>query len=89
MANPVFVDCPADTWQLVASNVTAGQVKKADNTPGQYLETYRTTGGAAPTEISEGIPCFVSRYSEPISASAGIDVYIMARGKDGRVRVDA
>ena len=88
MANPVIISLDADTWTKVASNVTGGQVKKLDTRPNLYLETYRTSGDPAPTDLSEGVPCFVGRYSEEISASAGIDVYIMAVGQNGRVRVD-
>ena len=88
MANPVEVQCLAGAWTLVASNVTAGQIKRLDKRPGAYLETYRMTGGAAPTEQREGVPCFAGTDSVAIEASAGIDVYIMAVGSDGWVRVD-
>lgn len=88
MANPVMVTCPADTWQKVAINVTAGQVKKKGKSPNIYLETYRMTNDDAPTSKDEGIPIFIGTNSEPISSSAGIDVYIMALNADGKVRVD-
>ena len=88
MANPVFVDCLDGVWTLVAENVTAGQVKRADKKPGAYLETYRMHNGAVPTSQIDGVPCFHNSDSELISATAGIDVYIMAVGNDGKVRVD-
>jgi hypothetical protein len=88
MANPVFVNCPANTWMRVASNVTTGQVWKSDKSPNLYLQTYRMTGNAAPVNQSEGVPCFHSNVFEEISSSAEIDVYIYAVGVDGRVRVD-
>ncbi len=88
MANPVIVNLTQDVWTKVATNVTAGKVCKIDKTPGMYLETYRMTGNAAPVNISEGVPCFANSNSEIIEASSGIDVYIMARGNDGSVRVD-
>lgn len=88
MANPVIITLDADTWTKIASNVTAGQVKKLDTRPNMYLETYRTTGDPAPTDLSEGVPCFVGRYNEEISSAAGIDVYMMAVGHNGKVRVD-
>ena len=88
MANPVSIECLANIWTLVASNVTAGQVKRLDKRPGAYLETYRMTGGAAPTEQREGVPCFAGTDSAVIEAANAIDVYIMAVGSDGWVRVD-
>ena len=88
MANPVIVDCPEGEWTSVATNVTTGQIKKIGKKPNLYLETYRMTGNAAPTSQTEGAPAFQISDSEQISATAGIDVYIMAVGADGRVRVD-
>lgn len=88
MANPVTVKCKKGIWKLVAENVVSGQVKKSDRLPNLYLETYRTHSGAAPTKQNEGIPIFLNGNSEIISASSGIDVYIMAVDQDGRVRVD-
>lgn len=87
MANPVTVDCPQDTWTIVAQNVTAGQIKMLTKGP-VYLETYRMTGEDAPTESSEGVAIFLDTYAEVISASAAIDVYVMARGSAGKVRAD-
>jgi hypothetical protein len=87
MADPVFVDCTADTWVLVASNVITGQIWKMLNTPSLYRQTYRMTGGAAPTDSAEGVPVLIGGR-DTISATAAIDVYIMAVDADGRVRVD-
>ena len=88
MANPIQISLDADTWTLVASNVTEGRVKKLDNRPNMYLETYRMHEDAPPVDLSEGVPCFTGTYRENIEAAAGIDVYIMAVGHDGKVRVD-
>jgi hypothetical protein len=88
MANPVIVPCPAGDWTKVATNVTTGQIKKLKTDPNKYLETYRTSGDPVPTEATEGVPIFIESYSETISASAGIDVYIMAVGANGSVRAD-
>ena len=88
MANPVSVSCPQDVWALVAESVTAGNIKKLNNKPIKYLETYRMTGGAAPTDKLEGAEMFVNGVSESISASAAIDVYVMAIGNDGTIRAD-
>jgi hypothetical protein len=88
MANPVIVSCPSGEWTKVATNVTAGQIKKLKTDPNKYLETYRTSGDPVPTETLEGVPIFLENFSETISASAGIDIYIMAVGANGSVRVD-
>lgn len=89
MADPVFVDCPADQWTLVATNVTTGQIWRA-KVGVSYLHTYRTTGGVAPTDRAEGAPIF--RDTEPdveiISSSFAIDVYVYPISDSGRVRVD-
>ena len=89
MANPVIIECPAGVWTLVASNVTAGRIKMASTAPNAYLETYRMTGNPAPTDQSEGVPAFpFDGATADIEAAAAIDVYIMAVGKDGKVRAD-
>lgn len=89
MADPVIVPCPADVWTKVATNVTAGQVHIKDTRPGDYLQTYRMTGGAAP---DAGDPSEGAKITGPfalIEATAGIDVYIMPLGAAGSVRVDS
>jgi hypothetical protein len=86
MPNPKIVSCPENTWTLVAENVTTGYVKTKIKHPNIYLETYRLTGGTPPTDQSEGIP--FDKIAE-ISSSVAIDVYIMAVGSNGSVRVDA
>ena len=89
MANPVIIECPAGVWTLVALNTTAGRIKMASTAPNVYLETYRMTGGTAPTDQSEGVPAFPDDgVTAEISAAAPIDVYIMAVGKDGKIRAD-
>lgn len=88
MANPVIKNCNANEWTKVATNVTIGQINRLDKKPNLYLQTYRMAGADAPTEQTEGVPLFVQSDSEEISSSAGIDVYIMAVGDNGEVRVD-
>jgi len=89
MANPVTIDCPAGVWTRVAQNVTAGRIKMASTAPNLYLEIYRMTGDPAPTNQSEGIPAFPDDgVSSNITSTNPIDVYIMAVGKDGKVRAD-
>ena len=85
MADPVIVPCPAGAWTKVTTNVTAGIVHILKTDPDKYLQTYRDTGGAAPTDLSEAVP-----FDTPlqISAAAGIDVYVQPIGAAGSVRVD-
>ena len=84
MANPIIVECPADTWTKVASAVNTGVVHIKDRTPGKYLHTYRTADDPAPVNLDDAIPF------EPlavISSSFPIDVYILPVDKDGEVLV--
>ena len=86
MSDPVIVAItPADAWQKVATNVTAGFVWVKDSRAG-YLQTYRVTGAAAPTLESEGVSLLAPGL--PIEASSGIDVDVMATRHVGSVRVD-
>lgn len=86
MADPAITALVADTWTKVATNVTGGLIHILDNTPKAYIHTYRDTGGLAPTTTVEAVG--FTGVTEEISASAGIDVYIMAVGAAGSVRVD-
>lgn len=86
MANPAVVACTKDAWTKVATNVTAGQVHILSKAPSQYAHTYRLTGEAAPTTLTEAV--VMSQTSLPISAAAAIDVYVYAYGAAGSVRVD-
>ncbi len=91
MADPTTVACPISAWTKVATSVASGQVHKliTVGSGGEsivYLQTYRTTGGAAPTLITEGVP--LEDLCTPIQASFDIDVYIWCMGAAGSVRVD-
>lgn len=86
MADPVIVPCAADVWTKVATDVTTGIIHLKSSEPGAYLQTYRDTGGGAPTDPAEGVQ--IPGPSIPIQATAGIDVYIMPLNKAGSVRVD-
>lgn len=85
MADPVVVPCPADAWTKVATNVQTGVVHVTAVKPNVYLQTYRETGEAAPTNKADAVP-----FTTPltISASTGIDVYVQPVGAAGSVRVD-
>ena len=88
MANPVAVICPADTWKKVATNVTIGSIKKLSKKPALYIATYKTTGAAAPSSKLAGNKIFMQDDEESISSSSAIDVYVMAIGRAGKIRVD-
>jgi hypothetical protein len=88
MANPVFINLPANTWTIVATNVVTGVIRRADPSP-KYLHTYRDTGGTAPTDRAEGLPVFIENPDfETINSNTAIDVYLYPVSKAGRVRVD-
>jgi hypothetical protein len=85
MPDPVIVPCPKGEWTKIATNVTQGNVHLID-TRATYLQTYRETGEAAPTEVVEGVS--IPRPGAPIAAVSGIDVYIWCERAAGSVRVD-
>ena len=85
MANPVLIDCPEGQWTKVATNVTAGYIHVVSEAPEKYTQTYRDTGGVAPTTLDEAVPF---KNDLTISAGAGIDVYVWPIGKAGKVRAD-
>ena len=89
MADPVFVDCTANSWTLAAAGVTVGKLWRAKTGPA-YLHTYRDAGGPAPTDRGEGMPIFTDTEPnfELIQSNVSIDVYIYAVNSGGRVRVD-
>ena len=88
MPNPVTINLTANTWELVATDVTGGYAKKLSNNPAKYVETYRLTGQPAPTDRTEGAEMFVNTNKDKIESPVGIDCYIMAIGADGKVRMD-
>ena len=87
MANPTIVNCAADTWVKVATNVTNGQIHVKDTSP-RYLSTYRVTGDPAPTDDADSVQLFASTPYSYISSTVAIDVYVKAIGEAGKVRVD-
>lgn len=88
MANPVFVTCDKNVWIKVATDVQTGLVHKVSGAPNGYLQAYRDTAGPAPTLETQGVVAFENSGTEAILATAGIDVYIYAQAKAGKVRVD-
>jgi len=86
MADPILVACAKDAWTKVATNVTAGQIWKQTANVRVYLQTYRATGGAAPTDKTKAQP--IAGQSILIDSPTGIDVYIQPVGEAADVRVD-
>lgn len=93
MANPVFVDCTKNSWELVAEDVKQGVINIVRDDIA-YLQTYKLTGEAAPTAKSDGVRVYdpenanLKDYQIIISATANIDVYLWAENHDGRIRAD-
>jgi len=89
MSNPAITYITKNKWNKVATNVTKGTIHRISETPSMYLQSYRETGGAAPTSFTEAVPMF-SKYpnEEEISATSAIDVYVSCRRRNGIVRVD-
>lgn len=93
MANPLVVNCAADAWTKVATNVTTGMIWTIGGGPGRYYFTQRDTGDPAPTDLTDAIGFDTmddegSNPGMPIQNSTGIDVYIWPTSEAGRVRVD-
>lgn len=89
MADPAIVPCAADVWTKVATNVSgnpAGFIHVKTQKGVSIEQTYRDTGGAAPTDLSTAIK-FVKPTME-INSSVGIDVYLYPHGKAITVRMD-
>lgn len=86
MANPVIVTCPKNRWKRVASDIYFGNIKKL--THDNFIETYRMHGDPAPTTAEEGFRIFLLKDSEFVFSWDAIDVYMMAVGAVGKVRVD-
>jgi hypothetical protein len=53
MANPVFVECPANTWVKVATAVTSGNIHAIQTvfSGPRYLQTYRVPGSKEVWEL--------------------------------------
>lgn len=91
MADPAVTSLTENTWTKVATAVASGYVHilrtvGTDGTLLRYLQTYRATGGTAPTTLTEAVPLMA--VSNPIQSSFDIDVYLIVLGGDGSVRVD-
>lgn len=92
MGTPTFIDLPADTWTLIATNISVGQVHLIDTAANVIRSTYvQPTGGAAPADDQTlGVPAFQAGTTESMEANSGtgMDVYLRPEGVASRVRVD-
>jgi len=71
MADPVLIACPADVWTKVATNVTTGLINIFKKTNTRYYQTYRDTGGGAPSNtpnpqeaLFEGVPIITTKSNQ-------------------------
>ena len=91
MADPEIIPCPFGVWTKVATAVQSGVIHLQEGVEQKWYQTYRETGGSAPSDLTEIIPFGIdseSRLTEEINANTPIDVYIRPSKKDGLVRVD-
>jgi hypothetical protein len=86
MSNPVDVPLAANTWVLVAENVTTGNIYKTKNVR-SYIFTTRETGDPAPTDNTKSARAFRGADRCEISSLTAIDVYFKSMTVDGQVMV--
>jgi len=93
MDNPAIIVVPEKIWTKVAEDVVTGVIHRLVSTV-NYYQTYRLTGQAAPTELSERVRIFEQSNEAAISATEAIDVYLYCENNDadsddnGKVRID-
>lgn len=103
MSDPISINCPADEWTEVATNVTTGIINIMDPEAAYYV-TQVDTGGSDPSDTpNPGEAAFIGNPIFPFSAKAAgkaqfggqafiestlpIDVFIYCAQADGRVVV--
>jgi hypothetical protein len=75
MSNPVGVTLTtANTYYKVADNITAGVLNIKAWQPSNYMLTYRTHSGAAPTDDTLSVQCYNRVIN--VSNTSAIDVYM-------------
>jgi len=88
-ANPAVITCTKDTWVKVATGILSGIVYRLSTSPERYVQTIRLTGQAAPTTMADAAEVFTNGdKAASVSSDAAVDVYVMACGAAGSVRVD-
>lgn len=86
MADPAVVPCAANAVVEVATNVTSITPRFLSFQPKGYAWTYVSTGGTKPTDTSQMVQL---RDGETLSFSAAADVFVVAQGEAGSLRVDS
>jgi len=86
MADRAFINIPADTWTLAASNVTAGQIHIIEPTNNDWYYTVRDTGNPKPTTEEPEVKIWFQ--SARIQSSISIDVYVYCKNNAGEIAVD-
>ena len=88
-SNPAVVTCTKDTWVKVATGILIGVVYRLSTSPEKYVQTIRLTGQAAPEVMTDAAEVFTNGdTAATISSDAAVDVYVLACGAAGSVRVD-
>ena len=86
MTTPALVDItPADAWQKVATNITAGRFIIKSSKPDAYYWTFVDTGDAAPATTPIG-NIFFKEVEH--TSSVAVDFYIYAVGAVGVIEVE-
>lgn len=87
----IVVEIPQNEWTLICSGVTAGTVDIL--LPGyNYYQTYRRSGQAPPSNPlgfelpKEAVPMFPQAPQDEIASSVPIDVYVLCRARDQKIR---
>lgn len=90
--DPVMVDCPKDVWTRLNASLPGGDEKVLSATVHfqktnqvTYFFTFRA-GGDAPTGDDA---IMVRDTSFNLANTVAVDLYILCRGGDGRVRLEA
>lgn len=88
MPNPVIVQCPADTWTLIGSDVRGTLLHRIGSQATNYVWTYREVGDDPPTTADEGKSLFDKDDNFELPKSKGFDFYVYPHKKAGSVRLD-
>ena len=83
------ITCTADTWVIVATNVTSATIHKLSNSPNVYKQTHVDTGAGAPANDNNAIAAFSTCDSRDFDEAVASDIYIKAVRVAGSVRVDS
>ena len=85
MADPTVTALTRDTWIKVATNITAGTFDVVRFGTQAVFQTYRMTGNAAPTDLTDGIVLTANQLI--VAAPAAIDLYLYAQDHTSKVRI--